>query len=213
MSAPSDQHQVDIFSNDTQQKHFAELCNALYERELFTLSQQKSNNVHLLQRRLGGLSHHIRRAAEHLLNHQAPIDVDIHNASWQAKQAATCMIQKADMDKTRDWFALHARMGLVVPVYLMETGVEHLELDSVDRIVWEEQRLHLNKNGWFQFDGSCPRSNSDPLNNTRLLVPAKASLSAACCGHSWNHKGKYQPRTLTLRELLLSSQINWKTFK
>lgn len=211
MSDPS-QHQVDIFAGDQQQRHFAELCNALYERELVNLSQQSTSNISLLQRRLAGLSHHIKRAAEHLLNNQAPIDVDIHNGSWRAKQATRCMVAKAEMDKTQDWYVRYARMGMVVPTYVMEMGIEHIELDSIDRITPEENKLHLNKHGWFFFNGNSLKSIDDTLNKKRLLIPAKPTISAACCGHTWNHKGRYQPRTLSLRELLLSTQVNWKSF-
>lgn len=213
MSVPSDQHQVDIFASDQQQLHFAELCNALYERELISLSQQSANNISLLQRRLAGLSHHIKRAAEHLLNNNAPIDVDIHNGSWRAKQATKCMVSKAEPDKTHDWFARYGRVGLVVPVYIMEMGIEHIELDSVDRMKPEENKLHTNKLGWFFFDGKSAKSSESALNAQSLMIPTKPTISAACSGHTWNHRGRYQPRTLTLRELLLSTQIDWKTFQ
>ncbi len=209
----TDLQQVDIFSSNTNQQHFAELCNALYERELMSLAQSQASNIKLMQRRLAGLTHHVRRAAEHMLTRQAPIDVDIHNGSWQAKQAAKCMAAKADEQKTRDWFYQHSKMGLVVPVYISELGQEHLELDSVDRIDVAKQQVHLNKNGWYFFNGTPVKDNSHPHHHSNLLIPAKATLSAACCGHTWNHKGRSQPRALSLRELLLSTTINWKTFR
>lgn len=212
MSEPV-QQQTDIFADDLQQRHFAELCNALYERELRALAQQKSNNISLLQRRLGGLSHHIRRLAEHLLSNSAPIEVDVHNGSWRAKQAAKSMLAKADDEKTALWFAKRARPGLVVPVYLNDRGIEHLELDSIDRIGQENNRLHLNKHGWFGFEGlRVNDGEASPHLSLRILIPTKATMSAACCGHSWNHRGRTQPRALTLRELLLSTTINWRTF-
>ena len=213
MSSNPDAHQVDIFANDQQQLQFAELCNALYERELQSLAHQKANNVGLLQRRLSGLTHHIRRAAEHLLNHQAPIEVDVHNGSWQAKQAAKCVAIKHDTEKTQDWYERYAKMGLVVPVYVMEMGVEHLELDSIDRIDSESSRVHTNKHGWFTVEGSPEKAEQSSMHRKLLLLPNKASMSAACCGHSWNHRGRTQPRALSLRELLLSTTINWKTFR
>ena len=205
--------QTDIFDQDRQQLHFAELCNALYERELLTLSQQRNLQPSLLQRRLAGLSHHIKRAADHLLNNQAPIEIDVHNGSWQAKQAAKCMAAKADADKTATWFSRHAKAGIPVPVYVMHQGMEHIELDSVDRIDSLKKLLHTNKHGWFNFDGSTTYQSSQQLDQKQLLQPAKATMTAACCGHVWNHKGRTQPRALTLRELLLSTTINWKTFR
>ena len=66
MPPTSNQHQVDIFANDAHQRQYAELCNALYERELMSLAQGASANASLLKRRLSGLSHHIKRAAEFL---------------------------------------------------------------------------------------------------------------------------------------------------
>ena len=213
MSAPTEQQQVDIFADDLQQLQYAELCNALYERELLSLSQQAANNSSLLQRRLAGLSHHIKRAAEHLLNSNAPIKVDIHNGSWQSKQAAKCVADKISSEKTKNWFNQHAKFGLPVPVHVSEMGFEHIELDSIDRIDPKNHELHLNKHGWFYFDGEPVESSTSEHTSTRLLQPTKQSCSAACCGHSWNHKGRAQPRALTLRELLLSTTINWKNFR
>lgn len=66
--------QIDIFSDDQRQLHYAELCNALYERELASLSQQKISNISLLQRKIAGLRHHVKRAAYSLLQHQTPLD-------------------------------------------------------------------------------------------------------------------------------------------
>jgi hypothetical protein len=213
MSDTYSQHQVDIFATDQQQRHFAELCNALYERELQTLSQSTLNNISLLKRRLAGLSHHIKNAAEHLLNHSAPIDVDVHNGSWQAKQAAKCVANKHDQVKNAAWFHSNVRMGLPVPIYISDTGIECLELDSIDRIDSETQRLHVNKHGWFDYHGQPFDDPRHAHHKILLLQPNKANMVAACCGHSWNHKGKTLPRSLSLRELLLSTTINWKNFK
>lgn len=213
MSNQSNQHQVDIFNSNHQQKQFAELCNALYERELHFLAVSGPKNLSLLQRRLGGLAYHIKNAAENLLNHNAPIEVDVHNASWQAKQSATCIAKRHDDEKTEAWFKSHSKMGLAVPVYVSNLGDEHVELDSIDRLELEENKLHLNKHGWFSLTGECLQEIEIKHQDKRLLKPSKNSIVAACCGHSWNHKGKIRPRTLTLRELLLSTTINWKDFR
>lgn len=212
MTDPSGHHQVDIFSNDAQQQQYAELCNALYERELKTLSKQDVTSINLLQRRLSGLSHHIKRAAEHLLLKPTPLNVDLHNASWQARQAARCMASGADPKRTADWFYKHARFGLPVPVFETDMGLQHIELDSIDRIDNQTQRIHLNKHGWFYFSGEQVNADVNAIRHKRLLQPGKATLTAACCGHRWSHKGKAGPRALSLRELLLSSTINWKTY-
>ncbi|WP_133470207.1 hypothetical protein [Paraglaciecola marina] len=214
MLTPSSK-QVDIFSDDKRQQHFAELCNALYERELASLSQQKFNNISLLQRKIAGLRHHIKRAAYSLLQYDSPLEVDLHNASWQAKQAAKCMAGKADADKTEQWYFDNVKIGRCIPIHVDTLGAEHIELDSVDRIDLENAKLHANKFGWFAFNGTFLEDSPRQIEvlNVKLLKPSKAILTAACCGHHWNHKGRSQQRALSLRELLLSLSIDWKTFK
>jgi len=211
----SNSKQSNIFSDDQRQQYFAELCNALYERELQVLAQKKLNNISLLQRKIGGLRHHIKRAAEQLLSHAGPLQVDLHNGTWQNKQMAKCMAEKFDRELTQFWFVKYARFGLCVPVHVSELGIEHIELDSIDRIEAENKRMHLNKHGWFDFNGDCPEGQSDNVHDVqkRVLKPSKTLLAAACCGHSWNHKGRSQPLTLSLRELLLSGSINWQNFR
>ncbi|MDN4501536.1 hypothetical protein QX776_03950 [Alteromonadaceae bacterium BrNp21-10] len=203
--------QSDIFRNDTQQLHYAELCNALYERELSALAQSPTQNIDNLKRRLGGLSYHIKNAATFLLNHQAPLEVDLHNASWQGKQSAKSILNRESAEKSSNWFAAHAHFGMPVAVCIDELGLHSLELDSIDRIDKSQQRIHLNKHGWFSFAGINEEQN-DKIKKS-LLVPSKISLSAACCGHGWNHSGRTPPRALSLREILLSSKINWQNFK
>lgn len=206
--------QVNIFSDDLRQLHFAELCNALYERELNHLSQKNFNSISLLQRQIGGLKHHIKRAAYNLLQHQTPLQIDVHNASWQAKQAAKCPAKLLELDKTLSWFSHPFELGVCVPVYINELGAEHIELDSIDRFDIEQSKLHLNKWGWFNFNGTPVNPQSDvKAASAQLLKPSKLLFTAASCGHSWNHKGRSQPRLLTLRELMLSFSINWQTFR
>jgi hypothetical protein len=211
----SNSQQVDIFSDDRHQLHYAELCNALYERELASLSQQKLNDINLLQRKIAGLRHHIKRAAYSLLQHQSPLQVDVHNASWQAKQAAKCMAKNYVAQKTQQWFSNNIQIGCSVAVHVEQLGCEHIELDSIDRIDLSGNRLHTNKFGWFNIDGEFSEDIYTKIGvlSLRLLKPSKAILTAACCGHKWDHKGKGQQRALSLRELLLSLSINWKTFR
>ena len=213
-SQPNSQ-QIDIFSDDQQQLHYAELCNALYERELASLSQKKITDITLLQRKIAGLRHHIKRAAYSLLQHQSPLKVDVHNASWQAKQAAKCMANNYVAQKTQLWFASNIQIGCSIAVHVQQLGSEHIELDSIDKIELSSHRLHTNKFGWFSSDGEFSEDDNkqNDVYNPRLLKPTKAILTAACCGHRWDHKGKGQQRALSLRELLLSLSINWKTFR
>jgi hypothetical protein len=106
-------------------------------------------------------------------------------------------------------------LGLCLPVHVSALGVEHIELDSLDRIEAEDKRMHLNKHGWFDFNGNHVGAKSDKVHGVqkRLLKPSKTLLTAACCGHTWDHKGRSPPRPLSLRELLLSSSINWQNFR
>ena len=207
--------QIDIFSDDQRQLHYAELCNALYERELASLSQQKISNISLLQRKIAGLRHHVKRAAYSLLQHQTPLNLDVHNASWQAKQAAKCMANNFTLEKTQLWFSNNIQIGCCIAVHIQQLGSEHIELDSIDKIEINSHRLHTNKFGWFNSDGefSEDEHRQTDIHNLRLLKPTKAILTAACCGHVWDHKGKGQQHALSLRELLLSLSINWKTFR
>ena len=211
----SNSQQVDIFSDDQRQLHYAELCNALYERELASLSQQKLANISLLQRKIAGLRHHVKRAAYSLLQHQSPLQVDVHNASWQAKQAAKCMANNYAPEKTQAWFTHHTQIGCTIAIHVKQLGSEHIELDSIDRIEIHNHKVHTNKFGWFTLDGEFAEQDvkqTDVL-NLRLLKPTKAIFTAACCGHRWDHKSKGQQRALSLRELLLSLSINWKTYR
>jgi len=214
MYIPNSQ-QVDIFSNEQRQLHYAELCNALYERELASLSQQKTSDIGLLQRKIAGLRHHVKRAAYSLLAHQSPLQVDVHNASWQAKQAAKCMANNYISQKTQQWFSSNIQIGCSIAIHVKLFGCEHIELDSIDKVELNNNRVHTNKFGWFDIDGRFAEDDHKRVDVLvpRLLKPTKAILTAACCGHSWDHKGKSQQRALSLRELLLSVSINWKTFR
>lgn len=213
---PSDSAQTDFLSGfDTSpasDQRFSEVCNALYERELMYLSQHGPKQVSLFQRRLAGLSHHIKRAARHLTDNAAPIDVDFHNGSWQAKQAAKSPANRQQIESTASWYSVNAKPGLVVPVRITELDHDYIELDSIDRIQPDTETLHLNKNGWFNYAGQPEIPREENTASAQLLKPTKPIMAAACCGHTWNHKGKVAPRALTLRELLLSTNIDWKKF-
>ena len=212
-------HQSDFFNaveSDTSQRTVAELCNALYERELLLLAQQGPTQTSLLRRRIAGLSHHVKRTARFLAAGSVPLELDAHNASWQAKQAAKSPARISDDDKTLEWYSQYAKVGLVVPVRVQEFDNEHIELDSIDRVQQENQTLHVNKFGWFDFSGtpveSPARFEGKAHLKLTLLKPSKTIVTAACCGHSWNHKGRISPRTLSLREILLVSTVDWRRF-
>lgn len=199
--------QTDIFAIRTSSAIFAEVCTALYERELHDLAGSAITDAQLLKRKLDSLPILVKRAAEYLTLPDLPINLDVHNASWQYKQSRRPPSSKS----TPAWLDHKARLGLVVPVGIELFGDTHFELDSLDQIDHENQRVHLNKNGWFDFSGDKVNS-SNPNKHERyfLLKPTKSILCAACCGHVWSYNGRRQPRVLSLREILLSGSLNWK---
>lgn len=212
----ADNLQTNIFHLAQRYPNVAELCNALYERELANLATSEITDPTLLKRKLTGLSYHIKNAAQFLLNGESPLEVDVHNGTWKAKQALKCPAIfkdfEASQSKNSAWFSKHSHHGYVVCVHVNEYGVEHVELDSIDMIPEGLNKLHLNKFGWFSNNGDCQETlNAHQV--LRLVKPTKAILTAACSGHVWKGKSKILPRTLSLRELLLSTNINWKTFK
>lgn len=215
----SDQHpsQTNIFNLAEQFPNVAELCNALYERELVNLASSNITDPTLLKRKLSGLSYHIKNAAEFLINEPTPIEVDVHNGTWKSKQAAKCPAAKAistdeALAKNEAWFQKQHYHGAVVCVYVNDYGNEHIEFDSIDMIPNPTNKLHTNKFGWFALNGECLEEQNSHVSHY-LIKPNKAIVGAACSGHTWNSKGKTSPRALSLRELLLSTNINWKTFK
>jgi len=209
--------QTNIFNLAEQFPNVAELCNALYERELLSLATCNIKDPILLKRKLSGLSYHIKNAAEFLINEPTPIDVDVHNGTWKSKQANKCpaarlVASEEQIAKAETWFKQHHYHGGVVCVYVNNYGNEHIELDSIDMFTSPVDKLHTNKFAWFALNGASLEDAKTHVSH-RLVKPSKAILSAACSGHKWNSKGKAIPRALSLRELLLSTNINWKTFR
>lgn len=81
--------QADIFQPLAQQGDFAELCSALYERELQQLSQVDDMPTAALQRRLASLPHYIRHAAHGCLNaaKQSPLKLDVQKCQLASSSA------------------------------------------------------------------------------------------------------------------------------
>ncbi|MCY7296002.1 hypothetical protein [Alteromonas sp. a30] len=215
---PNSPKQTTIFGTRTpRQAFYAELCNALYDKSIQEVAEIQLPPK-LLQQRLASLTYHVNLATEKLLNCYSPLELDVHNGSWQGSQASTLKIDNVDSEKTLKWLEKNAAVGLNLPVYIGQTREQHIELDVVDKVDHANQKLRLNKNGWFAFNGSpIAKINelapSQEANTTLLLKPSKAFLTAAVCGHCWNYTGKTIPRRLPLRELLLSTSIDWKTYK
>ena len=225
-----------LWQSEQQSSDFAELCNALYERELITLARNEYSTVTGLQSRIKSLPHYVKRTAFALLNAQTPLELDIQNASWSAKQVSTLpsISQLSAYDENViAWYSSQSLVhGLVVPIALNS----HIVLDSIDRIDLEKQRFRTNVYGWFYLTGNktsngavigantSAKSEADNAINKaakvdhnydaiNLLKPTKKIMTAACAGHCWQNSRKLQPIMPSLRELLLSCTINWRNFK
>ncbi len=191
---------------------FAEICTALYERELLDLALNSPNNISIVRRKIGGLPYHVRSVARFLLDNSTPLAIDAHNGSWFAKQAAQCPNTNNTPDLLFSWLSKHADYGLVLPVLVESLEGKHIELDAIDKISLPNEGVHLNKHGWFDFRGGQITPDTNKHVTKTLLKPSKANLTAACCGHTWRHRGKGINRSLQLREMRLSTKINWKGF-
>jgi hypothetical protein len=208
--------QKDIFFQDEHATALAELMNALYQRECRYLAEYGPGQARVLKRKLKHLPHHVYNAAQDLLNNQTPIEVDIHNASFTAKQTATCPGLKQTPEQKFAALSKPQPLGTVLPVLVKTIHGMHIEIDSVDRVDPDQQLIHVNKHGWFDYYGHSLATQPDTLASNEsqfyeivLLRPSRAIWTAACCGHQWKYKGRGIPRALTMRELRLSFGIKW----
>ena len=230
--------QSGFFSNSGElggaQPQFTEICTALYERELLLIAHKGPSNVSILRRRLAGLPHHIRSVARYLIDNNSPLDIDPHNGSWFIKQPGKCPGHSQPIDKKRPWYGQYADYGLVIPICITTLEGMHIELDSIDSVNHATNTLHTNKHGWFSFDGEMAHreaetsqhkagfgttelgtssfNDANAVLKRQLLKPTTAIMASACSGHMWRHKSKGAPRALSLREMRLSTHINWKNF-
>jgi hypothetical protein len=94
-----------------------------------------------------------------------------------------------------------------VPVLDLQPRLQRVLLDSIDRLDAQQQRVHLNMHGWFDWQGQCLEPKTEHL---RLVRPDAQTLLPALCGHQWNHRGRTDPRTLSLREVLLATSFDWR---
>ena len=221
--SPSSKQTTIFTDGESRQASYAELCNALYDKSILELSEHPTLSREGLQQRLGSMTYYVNLAAEKLLNCKTPLQLDLYNGSWQGAQSSACKVDNQNPDTLAKWLTKNSAPGLVLPVYVGEKRIEYIELDVVDKIDHDNKQVRLNKHGWFTFEGihlSCPLTNKgdtgathSPMTAIRLLKPSKTFLTAACCGHCWNLKGKATtPRRLSLRQLLLTTSINWKNF-
>lgn len=186
---------------------FADLCNALYERELKKLSLESQIPLQHLQKRIASLPFYIKRASERIIDFYSPLDLDSQNASWIYRQPTECpAIKQKPLDISK-FYQANAKMGLIVPIYTNSVGEEQIKLDSIDGIKLEQNQIHTNEHGWFNCDGSSPQQSE-----LRLLKPMKVIMTCACSGHRWLNSKRTSARALSLREMLLATNINWKNF-
>ncbi len=186
---------------------FADLCNALYERELKKLSNDTSLPHSNLLQVLGSLPHYVKRASERILSFGSPLDLDSHNASWTYRQPTECPAGKQSARDIEQFYAKVDARALVVPIWHESLLEEHITLDTIDG--YRDGRIHTNENGWFNQDGSPA---SDGAEHIRLLKPTKVTMTCACSGHRWKNRKRAGARRLSLREMLLATNINWSNF-
>ena len=208
--------QSSFWQTNKQNNDFAELCNALYEREIRSLANADIPSIQIMQGRLKSLSYYINRTANLMVNVNdlglSPLTLDIQNATWSANQASKLPVLTQNEQDALTWYLTlinhtnKASLGLVVPI--RKTG--RIVLDSIDRIDTEKKRIHTNVSGWF----SLKEHNVN--HSSQLLKPTKKVMLAACAGHQWQsctNTTKLRPMIPSLRELLISCAIDWKNFK
>ncbi len=211
--------QSSLWQINTETGDFAELCNALYQREISIIAKSDFISASAVQARLQSLSYYITRTAHAMVQvisqAHSPLLLDTQNASWSAKQSTKMPLAGQETEQeimsAMQWYLQEdIYVGLVVPVLL----VDHIIIDCIDRIDINKQRLHTNVGGWFSLtadlDGVILPTASV---NKRLLKPNRKIMASACAGHCWQRNSKQLPIIPSLRELLLSCSINWKNFK
>lgn len=201
--------QKDLWS-DNDGLQYSELCNALYERELRAIAQSSIDDIEFLKSRLNSLPYYVKRTSEHMLFTESPLQIDTQNGTWQYRQATASPLAKSDPVALNTWLDEHASLGIVLPVWQEAMAEQTVMLDSIDRIDVAKKRIRLNEHGWFSFLGQSEESATGV--KKVVIKPSKPIMAAGCCGHRWNIKGRVSPRTLSLRELLLSTVINWPNF-
>jgi hypothetical protein len=200
--------QTSLWQDDTKTADFAELCNALYEREIMLLANSEMQSPQVFQGRLKSLPYYIKRTAHLMFQAKTPLDIDVQNASWSAKQGGQMPLNDQDIEAVNQWYlSINLTRGLVIPI----VSDSFIVLDSIDRIDKDKNRFRTNVHGWFYLDKQDETRSNVKAN--RLLKPNKRVMTAACTGHSWLNEQKVNPHIPTLRELLLSCAINWRNFK
>ncbi|NMP29942.1 hypothetical protein HII17_00085 [Thalassotalea sp. M1531] len=195
--------QTTLWQEQQQTNQFAELCNALYERELSLLANLDTDNVKAIQGRLQSLPYYVQKAAHAMVNTDSPLILDSQNAAWTAKQSRTMPLSGQSVADVWQWYqSSQLVVGLVVPV---KEG-SHIVLDCIDRVDNANNRFRTNIHGWFGVKNV-------ETERCQLLKPTKKIMMASCAGHTWQNDAPCRPIIPSLRELLLSCSINWKNLK
>ncbi|REL32644.1 hypothetical protein DXX94_06980 [Thalassotalea euphylliae] len=206
-----------LWQESQQSNEFAELCSALYEREVTLLARVEVAQIETLQRRLQSLPYYVQKAAHAMVNAQTPMTLDSQNATWSSKQSRNLPQVGQELDAIAHWYLnQELPLGLVVPV---EVG-ERLVLDCIDRLDKVQGRVRTNGHGWFALkqeqqgkQKQQEHQHANLHNKAKLLKPTKKIMMASCAGHVWQNNKPCRPIIPTLRELLLSCSINWKNLK
>ncbi|XQW84110.1 hypothetical protein ACOYR1_13315 [Thalassotalea piscium] len=197
--------QVSFWREQEQLPELAELCCALYERELKLMACADIHSLSSLQGKIKSLPYYVKRTAHLMTEVKSPLKLDIQNATWFAKQGGNMPLAGQDITMISAWYSSIGLVpGLVIPI----ATNTHIALDSIDRVDNENKRFRTNAHGWFSLS-------VDELDHSsiRLLKPNKRVMTAACAGHAWLNDHKTNPVIPTLRELLLSCAIDWRNFK
>jgi hypothetical protein len=199
-----------LWQQQNQSVNYAELCNALFERELSLLANIKLATPQALQGRLKSLSYYINRTARLMIQADLPLVLDIQNAAWQAKQSGKIPLTGQETKNVNTWYlSINLSLGLIVPV--LADG--YIFLDCIDRIDNDKQRIRTNISGWFYLSHTEKQKQKQKYKKVQLLKPNKKVMLAACSGHHWQGGMKMRPIIPSLQGLLLSCSINWNNFK
>lgn len=200
--------QTSLWQVQHQSADFAELCLALYERELTLLANISSSSLQTVQGRIKSLPYYVKRTAHFMTQVKNPLLLDTQNATWSAKQMGQMPLNDQAPDRVNQWYSsVPLALGLIVPI----ASKTHISLDSIDRIDNDKQRFRTNIHGWF--DLSKDNQEASESSSVILLKPNKRVMTAACTGHCWLNGDKVHPIIPSIRELLLSCTINWHNFK
>ena len=89
----TDTKQVSLWQEEQQSNQFAELCSALYERELQRLALIETNNASAIQSKLKSLPYYVQKAAHEMISEarQAPLDLDTQTRLGLQNKPKRCL--------------------------------------------------------------------------------------------------------------------------